>query len=90
MGTAWEESGEEKLWIFHGNFGDPSTETAPKHPGVCPHLVPGTPCMPLASFDFPSCPCGLLLLVHHCHSADCAADLGHPGAAFSSLVIRES
>lgn len=66
-----------------GNFGGPSTETAAENPGVSPQ-PPFCPCHPLGQLLFP------LLLFDHCHSADCAADFGHPGAAFSSLVIRAS
>lgn len=53
-GRARKESGEEQVWIFHGKFGGPSTETAAKHPGISPQLVPATPCTPLAGSDFPS------------------------------------
>lgn len=80
----WKEAGEQ-LWIFQGKFGGPRSETAAK----CAAVVP----------DPPFCPCiplivppehGVLLLFNHCHSADCAADFGRPGAAFSSLVISAS
>lgn len=69
-----------------------STERAAEYPGVSPY-PPLCPCHPLH-------PLGQLLLhlqsvwdapgFNHCHSADCAADFGRPGAGFSSLVIRAS